>query len=790
MSATLRVTDFTENRSLFPASPPPVIKIDARQFPVTVHFNRNTPEVDYVSEAFKKACKIHKRLPAGGILIFVTGQQEVTTLVKKLRRKFPGKDLAAAAADDSGEQDKSKGKGKGKGKGKPKGKRRADEDEDDANKDLEVPQMAPQTADSALGLPEEDPAEMAPTAGDDRTADPDFDMLSDDDDDDIDGNMSDEDFPDDQNADDREAGPLHVLPLYALLPPAQQMLVFEPPPPGTRLCVVATNVAETSLTIPNIVYVVDCGKAKERKYELRTGTQSFEVDWISKASADQRAGRAGRTSPGHCYRLYSSAVYNDSFGKFSVPEILRLPIEGIVLQMKSMNIDNVVNFPFPTRPDRPALTAAEKLLVTLGAVDGEKKVISDLGRLMAAFPVSPRYSKMLILGQQKDCLPHVVSLVAGLTVGDPFVRDLHWDHEDEDVTDSKAEKEMRRKKRAEVYHIHQRFTSSPNSGDLTKLLRVINEYEHAGGTDEFCNHNLLRPKAMREIRQLRGQLTNIINQLNSKADLVLDPNMEHPTAIQERLLRQIILAGFIDNVAHLNKASPILRAYSVTGHAEEVAMVHATSALRQETPEWIVYCELFRSSKLFLKGVTSVEPEWIGRLGVSLCSYSKPLENPPPKYNRKKDLVVCFQRPSYGPFSWELPALEREFTPSPEEAKYYARFFLEGEIFPALRPFVPVLVTKPSTVLKTWTQPKIQGLVNPFSRFGINSRKRLETMWQEQPTFLLEPYLRWVDPEYHAQVKQIWPPVNVRFVFVLFLLGDFHSFFSGLGLGRIRTFQS
>ena len=170
--------------------------------------------------------------------------------------------------------------------------------------------------------------------------------------------------------------------------------MFEEPPPGARLCVVATNVAETSLTIPNIVCVVDTGKAKERKYDLKTGTQSFEVDWISKASADQRAGRAGRTSPGHCYRIYSSAVFNDVFPQFSVPEILRLPIEGIVLQMKSMNIDNVINFPFPTPPDRQSLTASEKLLVRLGAVEKDKKVISDLGRMMAAFPVAPRFSKM------------------------------------------------------------------------------------------------------------------------------------------------------------------------------------------------------------------------------------------------------------------------------------------------------------------------------------------------------------------------------------------------------------
>jgi ATP-dependent RNA helicase DHX37/DHR1 len=122
--------------------------------------------------------------------------------------------------------------------------------------------------------------------------------------------------------------PLHVLPLYSLLPTKEQLRVFDQPPDGTRLCVLATNVAETSLTIPGIRYVVDCGRSKERHYDKTTGVQSFRIQWISKASAEQRAGRAGRTGPGHCYRLYSSAVYETEFEKHAKPELLRMPIEG------------------------------------------------------------------------------------------------------------------------------------------------------------------------------------------------------------------------------------------------------------------------------------------------------------------------------------------------------------------------------------------------------------------------------------------------------------------------------
>lgn len=237
------------------------------------------------------------------------------------------------------------------------------------------------------------------------------------------------------------------------------MRVFADPPEGSRLVVVATNVAETSLTIPGIRYVVDCGRAKEvchsrslrcgpasdtssarlqRRYDPASGVQSFTVSWISKASASQRAGRAGRTGPGHCYRLYSSPVFENYFDKFAQPEILRMPIEGIVLQMKSMNIDAVINFPFPTPPDRPSLTKAERVLTTLGALElpaasrmvgGAVKQgtvggkITDLGKAMSLFPVSPRYAKMLVSGRQHGCLPYVIASVAVLAVGDPFLRE-------------------------------------------------------------------------------------------------------------------------------------------------------------------------------------------------------------------------------------------------------------------------------------------------------------------------------------------------------------------------------
>ncbi|KFY15705.1 hypothetical protein V491_05594, partial [Pseudogymnoascus sp. VKM F-3775] len=298
MSATLRITDFTENKTLFD-KPPPVVQAEGRQFTVTNHFARQTRH-DYVEELFKKISKAHKKLPPGGFLVFLTGQNEITHLSKKLKEAFKIGTMAA------GPQVRISG------------------------------QDAPAEAEDVDfgGLMEEEldsDDESVHFEGDDND-DAEFDV-----------------------GEDEEVGPakMHVLPLYSLLPTKEQLRVFEPPPDGSRLVILATNVAETSLTIPGIRYVFDCGRSKERKYDEKTGVQSFEISWISKASANQRAGRAGRTGPGHCYRMYSSAVYERDFRDFAEPEILRMPIEGVVLQLKAMNLQHVVNFPFPTPPDRP-----------------------------------------------------------------------------------------------------------------------------------------------------------------------------------------------------------------------------------------------------------------------------------------------------------------------------------------------------------------------------------------------------------------------------------------------------
>lgn len=530
MSATLRVSDFTENKTLFDI-PPPVLKVDARQYPVSVHFNKKTP-FDYLDEVYRKTCKIHQRLPPGGILIFLTGQNEITGMVKRLRKAFPHKN-----------------------------KNNNSKESDDVSVRALQKETTVEVEEIDFGV-EANEAEID-----------DFDVAEEEEDE--------EGFEETLEEGQDANAPLHVLPLYSLLPTKEQMKVFDEPPAGSRLCVVATNVAETSLTIPGIRYVVDCGRSKERIYDEETGVQQFTVNWISQASSGQRAGRAGRTGPGHCYRIFSSAVYERDFEKFSRPEILRMPLDGLVLNMKAMGIDKIVNFPFPTPPDRTGLQKGLSLLKYLGAID-EKETLTSLGKSMSLFPLSPRFAKMLIIGDQLGCLPYVVAIVAGLSVGDPFIgqhelgiqqkvekpaikaedRD-DYQESDEEEQETVEQIEFKRKMRADYHKRNAMFSARDPKSDAMKLLCAVCAYDWSGGKSEsekaaarekFAQNNYLRAKVMEEIRKLRGQVAYIVA-VNTKSDAVtatttkLSDKLDPPSPVQVKAIKQMISAGFLDQIA-------------------------------------------------------------------------------------------------------------------------------------------------------------------------------------------------------------------------------------------------
>ncbi|KAJ4445445.1 hypothetical protein ANN_07250 [Periplaneta americana] len=640
MSATLRLEDFTDNPRLFKTSPP-VLKVESRQFPVTIHFNKRTA-VDYVAEAFSKTCKIHTQLPEGGILVFLTGQQEVNCLVRKLRRAFPfhSKKKGTKAAQTLANGDA--------------------ESEDEGEVELDM-QKAIHNARKArrkrqgseVVLPEINLDSYSVVPGDDTEAD----LLGNDDD------LGDIESDEEDQLNLRGLAacqPMWVLPLYSLLPSDKQAQVFEPPPEGSRLCVVATNVAETSLTIPNVKYVVDSGRMKTRMYDKVTGVSAFTVTWCSKAAANQRAGRAGRMGPGHCYRLYSSAVFNDQFEQFSVPEIQRKPVDDLLLQMKAMDIDKVVNFPFPSAPDLIQLRSAERRLVLLGALEEPKKKddwtskVTPLGYAISAFPVAPRFGKMLALSHQQGLLPYTVCMVAALSVQEVLLEvPIHGVEE---------EAENAGQKRAQWIQTRRKWAGMGNSlllGDPMVLLRAVGASEFAGRRGQllqFCMDNGLRHKAITEIRKLRVQLTNEVNLNLPDLNLCVDPNMAPPTDIQAKLLRQIMLAGMPDQVAHKVADNEIKEdedkakwkhAYRCA-EMEDPVFMHSASVLRKKSPEWVVYQEVFETSKLYMRGVTAIEPEWLPTYAPALCNLSPPLVEPPPRYDEATGKMLCHVTGTFG----------------------------------------------------------------------------------------------------------------------------------------------
>ncbi|KAG8831892.1 putative ATP-dependent RNA helicase DHR1 [Serendipita sp. 399] len=663
MSATLRVSDFTENRTLFDV-PPPIIEIEARQYPVTIHFDRRT-RPDYITQAIKKAVKIHTRLPQGGILMFLTGQQEITSVCKKLESKFGPKAINIKTAAKTSRALPTL----------PKLFPEADTRESKPER-INISTGDVETEDIELG---ESQANFAPDV-DDMNAMDDEEAL------DTDSDIA-RDDEDDIQDEDTEV-PMHIVPLYSLLPSQKQLRVFQEPPPGSRLVVVATNVAETSLTIPGIRYVIDCGRAKERRYDPIGGIQSYQVAWISKASAAQRTGRAGRTGPGHCYRLYSASLFEHYFDQFSRPEILRTPIEGIVLQMKNMHIDTVVNFPFPTPPDRASLKKAEQTLIHLGALQEDKSrmqhSITSLGQTMALFPVEPRFAKMLASGMQHGCLPYVIAMVAGLAVGDPFlmeesleIGDLSDAETDEEETQQLAhirKEELRAREKRKIlrkaYFENQHLHSKLGDGqsDVFKMLSVIGAYEYAGGSTEFCQKHFVRSKAMEEIHKLRSQLSSIVSSAIPSANPEFSPKLSPPSSIQLKVLRQLLAAGFIDQIAarkdvadkQSSSGSKFASTRGVeyrTIAVEEDVFIHPSSVLFQQSPpEYVAFREIVRGSKVWIKTLTVVNPSWLARLGSSMCTFSKPTPIPPTIKDMKPNEVLVI--PKFGP-GWELPPMRK-----------------------------------------------------------------------------------------------------------------------------------
>lgn len=580
MSATLNIDEFHSPRLFAPL--PPLVKVDARQHPVTLHFARRT-DPDHVDAAYKIIKKIHANLPPGGILVFLTGKQEISKLAHRLSKRYPsrrGGDHHPSLAWR--------------------------EDEEVAEEEELPPPLHSATSDTS-----DDEEGSSSLLG--RAASDDSDL-----DDDDSAARDGQEFA----LKAKTAEPLHVLPLYSLLAPEEQAKVFEVPPEGHRLCVLATNVAETSLTIPNIRYVVDSGLVKQRHFDLVTGAQEYRIEWISKASATQRAGRAGRLGPGHCYRLYSSAVFDQQFPAFSVPEASRTPMEGLVLQLKAMAIDHPERFPMPTPLDPASIMAAQAKLERMGAISGEedKKKISRLGRKMALFPLAPLWSRLAVMALEMHETPLIaLAMVSVMAVGDPF---LDAPPPGEPAATSAGSSETFGP--LTLLQAKCALAGKPPTSDILVWLNAFLAYRQQPGSAarrSFCHRHCLMPKRMEEMRQQYSLLSRMARPIYPQTRWN-EPLPE--TLIKSRPLRRLIAQSLSDRVAERIKEIPptlgikrkALPAYRIVGAAVDdpagYAYLHPSSILKCTPPPTIVYCELSMTEEAscYVKQVTAIDASW------------------------------------------------------------------------------------------------------------------------------------------------------------------------------------
>ena len=452
----------------------PVFSIPGRTFPVDVLFSR-VPQEDYVEAAVKQALAVHLGQPAGDILIFMTGQEEI--------------DATATALSDRH---------------------------------------------ASLG--------------------------------------------------DR-APPLLILPIYSQLPADLQAKIFAPAPNGERKIVISTNIAETSLTVDGVKYVVDTGYCKLKVYNPRLGMDALQVFPCSQAAAGQRAGRAGRTSAGVCWRLFTEGAYKHEMLAASVPEIQRTNLGNVVLLLKSLNVDDLLHFDFMDPPPADNIAASLYSLWALGALD-DAGGLTRLGRRMVEFPLDPALAALLLAGCDAGCGAECLTIVAMLSVPPAFFRPP--DRADE--SDAAREKFF-----------------VPESDHLT-LLHVFTQWETHGRRGEWCAQHFLQGKTLRKAAEVRSQLADIAAQQR----LPLDSCGGDWDAV-----RRAICAAYFVHAARFKAVGEY-----VDCRSGAPAHLHPSSALYGlgYTPDYVVYHELIATQKEYMQCVTAVEPEWLADAGPAFFS--------------------------------------------------------------------------------------------------------------------------------------------------------------------------
>jgi ATP-dependent RNA helicase DHX8/PRP22 len=412
---------------------------------------------------------------------------------------------------------------------------------------------------------------------------------------------------------------LIILPVYSALPSEMQTRIFEPAPPGSRKVVIATNIAETSLTIDGIFYVVDPGFVKQKVYNSKTGMDSLVVTPISQAQAKQRAGRAGRTGPGKCYRLYTERAYRDEMLPTPVPEIQRTNLATTVLQLKTMGINDLLHFDFMDAPPVESLIMALEQLHSLSALDDEG-LLTRLGRRMAEFPLEPNLSKMLIMSVALQCSDEILTIVSMLSVQNVFYRPK----DKQAIADQKKAK------------------FNQPEGDHLTLLAVYNSWKNNKFSNAWCYENFVQIRTLKRAQDVRKQLLGIMDR--HKLDVV---SAERNTV----RVQKTVCSGFFRNAA---KKDP-QEGYRTLVDSQ-VVYIHPSSALFNRQPEWVIYHELVQTTKEYMREVTTIDPKWLVEFAPAFFKFSDPTKLSKFKKNQRLEpLYNKYEEPN----AWRISRVRR-----------------------------------------------------------------------------------------------------------------------------------
>jgi pre-mRNA-splicing factor ATP-dependent RNA helicase DHX16 len=371
---------------------------------------------------------------------------------------------------------------------------------------------------------------------------------------------------------------LSICPIYSTLPSDMQAKIFEKAQEGARKVILGTNIAETSLTIDGICYVVDTGFCKQKSYNPRTGMESLIVTPISRAAANQRAGRSGRTQPGKCFRLYTSWSYLNELEENTVPEIQRTNMGNVVLMLKSLGINDLLNFDFMDKPPAETLIRALEQLYALGALN-DRGELTKLGRRMAEFPMDPMMSKCLIASEEHHCSSEVLTILSMLSVGGS----VYYRPKDKAVHADNAKMNFAR----------------GGGGDHMALMRCYNEWVETNYSTQWCYENYVQARSMNKARDIREQIEGLME----RVEIELSSNPHDTEGVCKALT-----SGYFYHTAKLSRTGD----YKTIKHQHTV-YIHPSSVLSREEdpPRWLLYHELAYTTKEYMRSVTPIKGEWL-----------------------------------------------------------------------------------------------------------------------------------------------------------------------------------